>query len=79
MKTDYTALDAALLARIKQKPANFTELQFGDVQKAAEALLDPGKPWFFRATGGYIGRRLQALRKAGKIVYNTKTGWSIVQ
>lgn len=77
MKTDYTALDAALLARIKQKPANFTELQSGDVQKAAEALVAPGKPSYFSATGRCIGRRLRALRIAGKIVYNTKTGWSI--
>lgn len=41
-KTDYTELDTALLARIQQRPANFTELQSGAVQKAAEKLLADG-------------------------------------
>lgn len=76
MKTDYTALDAAILARIKQKPANFTELQSGDVQKAAEALA-PGLTRWSKPAWRFIDARLQALRKAGKITYSGKTGWSI--
>ena len=72
-KHDYTELDAAILSRIAQKPANFTQLQSGAVQKAADAFVtDSYKPaWRF------IDARLQALRKAGKIVYSGKVGWSI--
>ena len=72
-KHDYTELDAAILSRIAQKPANFTELQSGAVQKVADAFVTGScKPaWRF------IDARLQALRKAGKIVYSGKTGWSI--
>ena len=38
-KHDYTELDAAILSRIAQKPVNFTQLQSGAVQKAADALV----------------------------------------
>lgn len=75
-KTDYTELDAALLARIQQRPANFTELQSGAVQKAAEKLLADGM-WKGKPAWRFIDARLQALRKARKIVYSGKTGWSI--
>lgn len=75
MKTDYTALDAALLARIKQKPANFTELQSGDVQKESIALAKAGPSG--KPSLRYVDARLQVLRKAGKITYSGKTGWSI--
>ena len=72
-KHDYTALDAAILARVAHKPANFTELQSGTVQKAAEVLVTGS----YKPAWRFIDSRLQALRKAGKIVYSGKTGWSI--
>lgn len=72
-KPDYTALDAAILARITQKPVNFTQLQSGAVQKAADAFVTGG----YKPAWRFIDSRLQALRKAGKIVYSGKTGWSI--
>lgn len=72
-KPDYSALDAAILARIAQKPANFTELQSGTVQKAADAFVIGS----YKPAWRFIDARLQALRKAGKIVYSGKTGWSI--
>lgn len=72
-KTDYSALDAAILAHVSQKPANFTELQSGAVQKAADALVTGS----YKPAWRFIDSRLQALRKAGKIVYSGKTGWSI--
>lgn len=72
-KHDYTELDAAILSRIAQKPANFTQLQSGAVQKAADAFVTGSSKPAWR----FIDARLQALRKAGKIVYSGKTGWSI--
>ena len=70
---DYTELDAAILSRIAQKPVNFTQLQSGAVQKAADALVTGS----YKPAWRFIDSRLQALRKAGKIVYSGKTGWSI--
>ena len=72
-KPDYTELDAAILSRIAQQPANFTQLQSGAVQKAADAFVTGSRKPAWR----FIDSRLQALRKAGKIVYSGKTGWSI--
>ena len=72
-KHDYTELDAAILSRIAQKPANFTQLQSGAVQKAADAFVTGS----YKPAWRFIDARLQALRKAGKIVYSGKTGWGI--
>lgn len=72
-KHDYTELDAAILSRIAQKPVSFTQLQSGAVQKAADAFVTGS----YKPAWRFIGSRLQALRKAGKIVYSGKTGWSI--
>ena len=70
---DYTELDAAILSRIAQKPVSFMQLQSGAVQKAADALVTGS----YKPAWRFIDSRLQALRKAGKIVYSGKTGWSI--
>lgn len=80
MKTDYTELDAALLARIRQKPATFTELQSREIQAIADAFAADHPSRGTRnekPAWRYIDTRLQALRKAGKIVYSGKTGWSV--
>ena len=75
MKHDYTELDAAILARLGEGRATFTQLQGGKVQRAADEFgtgLHGMPAWRF------IDRRLQALRKAGLITYQRKPeGWSL--
>ena len=58
-KHDYTELDAAILSRIAQKPVNFTQLQSGAVQKAADALVTGS----YKPAWRFIDSRLQALLK----------------
>lgn len=73
---DYTNIDAAILSELKSGSKNFTQLQFGYVKKEALKLENEEFPTpAFR----FIDRRLQALRKAGKITYSTKSGWSLVE
>lgn len=82
MKIDYTKLDAAILNRVATRKQGNTNtmaaLRYSvDVEKE---LLDvhkqnvgSTKPLF-----RYLDSRLQVLRKAGKIAYDTKKGWSLV-
>lgn len=76
-KPDYTALDAAILAAIKEKqPAMFHVFAYdGDVNANSLALVHTeknGDSW--RVTD----RRLQALRRAGQVHYQRKPeGWVI--
>lgn len=73
MSIDYTPLDAAIVAHITTSGgATFAEL-LRDLDTMAGSIGPKcrlGKPDGFRA----IDRRLQALRKAGRIRY-TRTGW----
>lgn len=78
-KHDYTTLDAAIIQRItKAAPATFTTV-FAYKSKVMEeadtlAAADFEKAKAFRI----VDRRLQALRKAGKIKYQRKPeGWVI--
>lgn len=73
---DYTALDAEILKRISAfGPVTFhVVLNWPSVAKAAEAIPDKAPAW------RVVDRRLQALRKAGKIRYARKPeGWTIVK
>ena len=75
IRIDYSKLDAAILARIAMGPTNFTKLQGGDVRDISEALAKSDKSW--KPPFRFVDSRLQALRKAGKIKYNTKQGWML--
>lgn len=75
MSIDYTNLDAAITATISASaPIGFTAMCVAeDVRKHSEALRHTerqGQAWRI------VDRRLQALRKAGKIRYQRKPeGW----
>lgn len=80
---DYTNLDDSICACLKSGPKTFTQLQFCDVQKEAKKIENEDKnkrgTWSETSAYRFIDRRLQALRKAGKITYSTKSGWSLVE
>lgn len=69
----YNALDTAILHKIGGHPQGFTAINVRDVREESErlaALDGKDKKDAFR----FVDRRLQALRKAGKIKSTTK-GW----
>lgn len=75
-KTDYTELDGAILAAIKaDAPVTFASITLA-VRSTAEKLAHTerqGQAW------RVVDRRLQALRKAGKIRYQHKPeGWVLL-
>jgi len=74
--TDYTKLDAAILALIACRPVTFTAITCNPgVQAQVKPLTDadPKKPAF-----RFVDSRLQALRKRGLIKYSGKSGWRAV-
>ena len=75
MPTDYTALDAAILERLADGPQPFHTLAIvlAPVAKpfAKVDLLGHSTEW------RVIDRRLQALRKSGKIKPHRTQGWSL--
>lgn len=78
----YEALDALILAKIKVRPATFSELYSGSVRKECDAIAKAGGNKHLAFFGGSSPwrvldrRRLQALRRAGKIQHNRTRGWS---
>ena len=72
MKNDYTALDAAILERIKQGHTFASQIEGGAAAKEAGPFTTARMPEF-----RVIDRRLQALRKAGRIAYSHKAGWGL--
>lgn len=69
-KKDYSKLDAAILAQIAGGNCKAMGLNAALDDLAREADRDSEE---FRV----IDRRLQALRKKGKIEFDTKKGWSM--
>lgn len=67
-KTDYTALDAAIVAAIRTCGRN--PLYHPGVYRIAEQIANETGREGFRVTDG----RLQTLRKAGVIKHDRKTG-----
>ncbi|KVN92583.1 hypothetical protein [Burkholderia ubonensis] len=73
----YQKLDALILAVIDDKPKRFATINLGEVVRESERIArEEATP---RTRGDVIAwrmvdRRLQALRKAGKI-RSTSTGW----
>lgn len=77
MTTDYTALDAAILAAVAElQPAQFFNVS-ARVRSHSEPLAHTrhdGLAW------RVVDRRLQHLRKAGRIRYQRKPeGWVMVE
>lgn len=68
MPTDYTALDAAILEHIQVSTAH----PWPAMEKHCESIRI--NLWQRQRT---IARRLQVLRKAGKIRYRRSTGWML--
>lgn len=77
MKPDYTRLDAAILDEINTSPRQFSLIFVRGVKDECEAIAKAVRT--SRSTFGtepfrILDRRLQALRKAGKI-HSTSKGW----
>lgn len=72
--TDYAEFDAALLALIGGGMRSFAAL-VAHLQSQAKAFCTDAKQELFRV----VDRRLQSLRKKGKVAYDTKTGWRLVK
>jgi hypothetical protein len=73
----YGKLDALILASIGMQPKPFSAVFVGDVKEECcriATAADTRKPPFGVEPFRVCDRRLQALRKAGKIVSTTK-GW----
>lgn len=68
--TDYTKFDAALLGKVKAGYRWFSEIHRGPLAVMAREIGEED----FRITD----RRLQALRKAGKLTFDRKAGWRVV-
>ncbi|OJA71090.1 hypothetical protein BGV72_31555 [Burkholderia ubonensis] len=73
----YQKLDALILAVIDDKPKRFSTIYLGDIARESERIAK--EEGVTRSSRGAIpwrivDRRLQALRKAGKI-RSTSTGW----
>ena len=70
----YQKLDTELLKSIERGVSSFVLLNADSVGKEAARLSLLMRCESFRL----IDRRLQALLKAKKIVFNSKTGWALV-
>lgn len=74
IKNDYTELDKAILAKVAEGPVTFTL-----ICNAVEVQTRPFVSYKF-AGWRVVDRRLQALRKAGKIKYQRQPeGWVICE
>ena len=72
MPNDYTELDAAIVASIKAGASRFMEIN-GELVARAAAKFENDKTPAWR----FVDRRMQALRKAGKIKLG-RLGWRVV-
>ena len=69
---DYSHLDAEILVQIGRKNRQFAGL-VAALEGSAKEFVGGTKAEPFRV----INRRLQALRKKGKISFETKIGWQL--
>lgn len=70
----FDQLDALIVSRISRAPCTFTELQGKGLRDAADALVKVDRHGF-KEGSRLIDRRLQALRKAARIVYSKGRWW----
>jgi len=71
VKTDYTLFDNAIVSHVREGKNTFTQLSAGRLCEFADKLAGVSQGWRL------IDRRLQALRKAGKLSYDRKAGWTV--
>lgn len=76
MSAKFVSLDEAILAAIKTGRTTFVSI-VGNVEALAKPLATPDR-WGRSNHDRVVDRRLQALRKQGKIAYKAKE-WSISQ
>lgn len=83
MANDYTAIDAAILKRIGDGARQFLHIDAGSVAVAAKAIADAENKsrdrWRAMDPSRIVDRRLQALRRAGKLKFERgpAAGWTI--
>lgn len=76
--TDYSLLHNSILSYVRGGRVHFHDLNAGRLAEFANRLAGKNKrgdPQGWRL----LDRRLQALRKAGKLAYDRKAGWSVVE
>ena len=73
---DYSALDAAILEALESGPKPF-HLLTGRLAQLTQPLAKPDR---HGESSGWrvLDRRLQALRKAGMVISDRKTGWRLL-
>jgi len=69
---DYSKFDAALLAEIQRRPGRFAYLITPKLREMAQVLALQDAVPALKGTYPIFDRRLQALRRAGKIRYTGK-------
>lgn len=85
--TDYSGLDAAVLKSLEIKPKGFSELLNDEVLTICKKLEDGSKaysvhgfPVSVTPAFRFLDRRLQAMRKKGKVQYDKKANtWGLVK
>lgn len=71
--SQYEKLDSLIVQRLRQGPMFLHFLCAHEVHSECVRIADATGREAFRV----IDARLQALRKAGLIVFNSKTGWGL--
>lgn len=74
--TDYTDFDDILIAKVAGGATSFTDLRGGPLELLGNTIAGAdrnGNPQGWRV----IDRRLQALRKAGRLTFDRKNGWRV--
>ena len=74
-KPDYTALDAAIMQRIREAQDPYGGYAYKEASKLEAASNDD--PRHRKPAFRFIDSRLQALRKQEKIEHDRKAGWLI--
>lgn len=72
----FETLDTLLVQRIARCPCTFTELQEPAIMAAAEPIALPDRYGVMAPTWRVLDRRLQALRKSGRIEF-VKENWVV--
>lgn len=77
--TDFDAIDTAILNRISKGDKPTFNSIWTAVRELADALAPEPKPGRGRGREGWrvVDRRLQALRKKGRLHYSRQTGWEV--
>jgi len=69
-KMNYEALDAQIIAKVAEGANRFDRICV-PLEERADFFAGKGKGWRL------IDRRLQALKKSGRLAYEGKSGWMV--